>query len=71
MACKKRQQTGTCAHHQCEFSYETEHGYDCVTVVEGFCEVGADCMLSCPYSYRSPEQIDKAAKAFENYAERK
>lgn len=69
MACQRRQETGTCSHHQCEFSYDTGHGYECVMVIDGFCEVGEDCLLVCPYSFRMPEQIDKATKAFKRYSE--
>lgn len=55
MACQRRENTGSCSHHQCEFSKETEHGYECVDIISGygvdFCEVGDSCLSKCPYSY--------------------
>ena len=52
MACTKRQQTGTCTHHQCPVPYWTEHGFECVDIIDGTCEVGEDCIPQCPYSYK-------------------
>lgn len=56
MACLRRKQTGKCNHHQCKFRRETEHGYQCVSLVfdEGLgivCEVGEGCVRECEYAY--------------------
>lgn len=66
MACDKRQRTGHCGHHQCEFKYETDHGYECVEIVGGFCEAGDNCLKQCPYSYKVGTKREKQAlKAFQ------
>ena len=55
MACDKRCRTGSCVHHQCEYSDQTDHGYECVELFSGdghiFCEIGENCFTGCPYSY--------------------
>lgn len=56
MACDKRQATGSCPHHQCEYSYDTDHGYECVDIFGGFCECGLDCVKECPYSYTKKDE---------------
>lgn len=53
MACEQRLRTGHCAHHQCAFRTETDHGYECVELAEGFCECGEDCLEQCPHAWRS------------------
>jgi len=58
MACLKRQQMGYCHHHQCQHSHETEQGYECVDVVEGYCEVGSNCIRVCEFSF--PDIMDGA-----------
>lgn len=54
MACHKRQTTGSCSHDQCPFPTETEHGYECVEIQDGYCEVGLDCLSTCQFSW--PEE---------------
>lgn len=66
MACEKRTKTGSCGHFQCPYANETEHGYDCVDVREGFCELGEDCLAKCPHSWRGSDTAtqEKAIAAF-------
>lgn len=68
MACRLRERTGVCLHHQCEFSDQTEHGYECVDVVGAWCEVGDGCLEECPYSWpeSDTEITNKAVRAFED-----
>ena len=62
MACAKREKTGSCSHHQCEFAAFTYHGYECVEVVDNYCEAGKGCWPVCPYSWKvDDEETDKKA----------
>ncbi len=56
MACQTREKTGTCSHHQCQFSDQTREGYECVDVIDNFCEIGLNCVKECPYSYEQDEE---------------
>ena len=51
MACEFREMTGTCGHSQCPVPEQS--GYECIDIVQGFCEVGEDCVKDCPYSWSS------------------
>jgi hypothetical protein len=55
MACQVREKTGNCGHHQCEFSQETSHGYECVDILYWnkipFCEIGKNCHQKCKFSW--------------------
>ena len=42
-------------HHQCEFSDQTTHGFKCVGIYAGYCEVGKDCLKECGHSYRAAD----------------
>jgi len=67
MACEKRQRTGSCMHFQCPFSELTTHGYECVEVVDGYCEVGDGCYPGCNFSWDEDddEKTEAACKAFD------
>jgi len=56
MACQKRERTGSCGHHQCDYSEHTEHGYECVDILYHdnvpFCEVGQGCYSKCPFAFQ-------------------
>lgn len=64
MSCGKRNTTGACGHHQCEFTDETDHGFECVDVKFGsgrsFCECGEDCVAKCPHSWKGTDQATQA-----------
>lgn len=74
MACQRKERTGSCEHHQCPFSTETTHGYECIDLFAEeindkqvtFCEVGDNCLEKCPYSWKKGDgsDVDKAAKKF-------
>jgi hypothetical protein len=64
MACYQREQTGSCNHHQCQFSSDTDHGYECVELASGFCECGEDCLAKCPHSWRTSARAEQADTAF-------
>ena len=67
MACLRRERTGFCSHHQCEYSDETPHGAQCIEIFHtpgilgvSFCEVGEDCPVKqCSYSYDSSSEKGK------------
>lgn len=61
MSCIKREKTGKCSHHQCEYGV-----YGCVDVWGGFCEVGEDCVPDCEHSWSSKDK-KKCKKAFETF----
>jgi hypothetical protein len=72
MACRIRQATGACSHHQCPYPDETVHGYQCVDfftsklasgLVQPFCEAGVNCLGKCRYSY----PLSQAAEIDEGY----
>ena len=69
MACEKRRRTGSCSHHQCEFKDQTEDGYQCVSVIGGFCEMGEDCIKECSHSFHGKKAIAEACRVFKEYAE--
>lgn len=54
--------------HRCEFSDETEHGYEGVDVVGVWCEVGDGCLRKCPYSWPADDKATtaKAVRAFKD-----
>ena len=69
MTCERREATGYCDHYQCPFKDETEHGYQCVDVVEGIflfldeknkgiCECGDGCLEKCKYSFDPEVQVE-------------
>lgn len=71
MACTRREKTGQCSHHQCAFKDSTLEGYECVDLVEGYCEVGADCVRECPHSWETSD-VDRsqlADEAWRRYCE--
>jgi len=61
MACKKRKKLGYCGHDQCPYPNQT--GYECVEVVDGYCEAGYDCYPLCPHSYKADSPEEAAAYA--------
>jgi len=63
MACEKRRELGYCGHYQCPHPDKTDHGYECVEIVDGFCEVGYNCYPACPHSYRADSPEEAAAYA--------
>jgi hypothetical protein len=63
MACEKRRNTGSCVHDQCPYPYNNPYGYECIEIVNGFCEVGLDCYEPCPYSY-DESRYSEATQAF-------
>lgn len=66
MACSKKQAVGFCGHPQCPFPHETEHGYECVDIISGFCEVGEDCLSKCSFSWvANTPRAEEAYAAFE------
>lgn len=72
MACQTRERTGSCNHSQCLFSNETDHGYECVDIRSGFCEVGEGCLEKCSYSWKPTDKKASAAalEAFDAYCKR-
>ena len=71
MACSTREKTNWCSHHQCGYSDQTEHGYQCVDLAEFmsdiYCECGDGCVQECPYSYpHNDTYLRYAVAAFEN-----
>lgn len=67
MACVGRQQSGSCSHFQCPYSTDTQHHYECVDIVKGFCEAGENCLPKCKHSWQKndTERSSAAYKAFE------
>lgn len=63
MACDQRRSLGYCPHYQCPYKDETEHGYECVEVVDIYCECGDGCLEKCEYSF-PPEKMDEVTKIF-------
>lgn len=61
MSCEKKNRTGSCSHFQCPFPALTHHGYECVGIFEGFCEVGAGCLKQCTFSYEEGDPVAKEA----------
>lgn len=59
MACVQKEKTGHCSHFHCPFSETMD--LDCVDVKfldgVGFCEIGLNCILDCPYSYGPQMEI--------------
>jgi hypothetical protein len=73
MACRTREETGTCNHRQCPLPYLS--GYNCVEIVAGYCEVGEDCeglKGECPYAWKGGDwrKNVRANKAFVDFCER-
>ena len=67
MACEKRQNTGSCSHYICPYLDKTEHGYECVDIIDGFCEVGLGCYQKCEYSWQDgTERASQAELVFRN-----
>lgn len=65
MACAKRKQTGDCLHNQCP--YPAHSGYECVEIIDHFCEVGTTCPTrDCPFAI-SNDRLDDANKTFARY----
>jgi hypothetical protein len=66
MSCNRRMNTGTCSHYQCPFSEQTLHGYHCVDVIDGFCEVGKGCLPECSHAWAATDEETQrlAVKAF-------
>lgn len=62
MACSKREQTCSCEHHQCEFPDTSQ--YECVEIVDGYCEIGFECDRRCPYSFQTEDKLKAAIGAF-------
>jgi hypothetical protein len=61
MACTRREKTGNCGHFQCPHQDETPHGYQCVDVIAGYCECGAECMdadVPCPFRWHESDWQD-------------
>lgn len=54
MSCIKKQNGGSCNHHQCQFSDES--GYECVDLFAGKCEVGLNCVKDCDFSFSEQEK---------------
>ena len=69
MACRQRKETGSCNHYQCPFSHSTDHGYECVDVIDGYYECGDGCEPACLHSWLAEdEQAErKATRAFSAY----
>jgi len=64
MACETRSRTGTCGHAQCPFP---EHsGYNCIEIVDGFCEAGQGCHDKCEHSWAEGDSLSATA-AFEAF----
>lgn len=63
MACDRRIAIGTCDHYQCPYKDQTTHGYECVDVIEEFCECGDGCIEECPYSF-APEFQEYVTQLF-------
>jgi hypothetical protein len=53
------------AHHNCQ--YTDESGWGVVEVVRGFCEVGQDCVKSCPFSFHGKKKEAQADKAYREF----
>lgn len=74
MGCQKKERGEPCGHHQCPFSSETSHGYECVdilfSIVDGsnhaFCEAGEGCLSKCTYSFNKGDG-SLAARAAEEW----
>ena len=64
MACWEKERTGSCDHFQCPYPSETEHGFECIELIECYCEIGLDCLEKCPYSYTKEDEakVDAAIK---------
>ena len=46
-------------------------GYECVELIEGFCEVGHNCLTKCNHSFQAGTEKEKqATAAFERLANR-
>lgn len=69
MGCPAKERNGKCNHHQCPHPNETSHAYECVDIVNGFCEVGDDCLPKCSFSWPSDDikRCNAAEKAFNEY----
>lgn len=61
MACSKRERTGFCTHSQCPFPEQS--GYECIEIIDNFCEIGEGCVVECEHSYTQAES-EKAIAAF-------
>ena len=55
--CIRKQKVGYCGHPQCPHPDKTEHGYECVDIVDNYCEVGEDCVPECPYSFPKEQAV--------------
>jgi hypothetical protein len=73
VSCPKREKTGSCGHYRCQYTTETDHGFECVDVVfdaeRGYCEVGLGCVERCGYSF-SPAVEPTARAVFDTREER-
>lgn len=67
MSCEKRMRTGSCGHQQCP--HPNASGYQCVTIVAGYCEVGQGCVEKCDFSWKDDdkETTYKAIEAFRQW----
>ena len=63
MACDQRKVLGYCNHYQCPYSDQTRLGYECVDIIEDFCECGDGCIPECEYSF-DPAWQNEVTKQF-------
>lgn len=63
MSCARKERTGFCSHPQCQYPDETGHGYECVDIEKGFCEVGENCLEKCDYSWQVGTEREREAIA--------
>lgn len=57
MTCSRRLRIGSCQHFQCPHPGDTTHHCGCVDIIDGFCEVGFNCLRSCVYAYTEPQGV--------------
>jgi len=70
MGCDKRERGEPCPHSICPYPDMTDHGYECVDIIEGFCEVGEDCYPECEFSWQSgTKRADEAFLAFLSFCQ--
>lgn len=52
MAYIQKEREGYCSHSQCPFPVKTTHGYECIDISGGFCEIGDDCLPEREFSWK-------------------